>query len=211
MTLANEQLKAERLTAGEAGARFTTADGKAVVRGTLFWDEITRPIANVTLRTTPTLITRQRQNLGRTRSRGVEIEAEARLNQFWSFSAAYLFADATVVRFSANTTLEGLQIPQVARHQITFQARYGNPSVVTVGLQGRAASSQFDDDQNLFRLGNYFTLDAFVSRRVAHGLEAFVAIENLFNQRYNIGKTPVSTLGPPLLIRSGLRFQLSGK
>jgi outer membrane receptor protein involved in Fe transport len=211
MTLANEQLKAERLTAGEAGARFTTADGKAVVRGTLFWDEITRPIANVTLRTTPTLITRQRQNLGRTRSRGVEIEAEARLNQFWSFSAAYLFADATVVRFSANTTLEGLQIPQVARHQITFQARYGNPSVVTVGLQGRAASSQFDDDQNLFRLGNYFTLDAFVSRRVAHGLEAFVAIENLFNQRNNIGKTPVSTLGPPLLIRSGLRFQLSGK
>ena len=211
MTLANEQLKAERLTAGEVGARFTTADGKAVVRGTFFWDEITRPIANVTLKATPTLITRQRQNLGRTRSRGVEIEAEARLNQFWSFSAAYLFADATVVRFSANTTLEGLQIPQVARHQFTFQARYGNPSVATVGLQGRAASSQFDDDQNLLRLGNYFTLDAFVSRRVAHGLEAFAAIENLFNQRYEIGKTPVTTLGPPLLIRSGLRFHLSGK
>jgi len=211
MTLANEQLKAERLTAVEVGARFTTADGKAVVRGTFFWDEITRPIANVTLKATPTLITRQRQNLGRTRSRGVEIEAEARLNQFWSFSAAYLFAAATVVRFSANTTLEGLQIPQVARHQFTFQARYGNPSVVTVGLQGRAASSQFDDDQNLLRLGNYFTLDAFVSRRVAPGLEAFVAIENLFNQRYEIGKTPVTTLGPPLLIRSGLRFHLSGK
>ena len=211
MTLANEQLKAERLTAGEVGARFNTADGRAVVRGTFFWDEITRPIANVTLKTTPTLITRQRQNLGRTRSRGVEIEAEARLNQFWSFSAAYLFADATVVRFSANTALEGLQIPQVARHQFTFQARYANPSIVTVGLQGRAASSQFDDDQNLFRLGQYFTLDAFISRRVTHSLDAFVAIENLFNQRYDIGKTPVTTLGPPLLIRAGLRFHLSGK
>ena len=211
MTLANEQLQAERLTAGEVGARFNTADGRTIVRGTFFWDEITRPIANVTLKTTPTLITRQRQNLGRTRSRGVEIEAEARLNQFWNFSAGYLFADATVIRFSANTALEGLQIPQVARHQFTFQARYANPSVVTVGFQGRASSSQFDDDQNLFRLGQYFTLDVLVSRRVTHSLEAFVAIENLFNQRYDIGKTPVTLLGPPLLGRAGLRFHLSGK
>ena len=133
------------------------------------------------------------------------------MNQSWSLSAGYLFADATVIRFSANTALEGLQIPQVARHQFTFQARYARPSVVTVGLQGRASSSQFDDDQNLFRLGQYFTLDAFVSRRVTHDLEAFVAIENLFNQRYDIGKTPVTTLGPPLLARAGLRFHLSGK
>jgi len=211
MTLANEQLQAERLTAGEAGARFITADGRTIVRGTFFWDEITRPIANVTLKTTPTLITRQRQNLGRTRSRGVEIEAETRLHQFWSFSAGYLFADATVIRFSANTALEGLEIPQVARHQLTFQARYANPSVVTVGLQGRASSSQFDDDQNLFRLGQYFTLDAFVSRRVTPNLDAFLAIENVFNRRYDIGKTPVTTLGPPLLARAGLRFHFSGK
>jgi outer membrane receptor protein involved in Fe transport len=165
----------------------------------------------VTIFATSGLITRERQNLGRTRSRGIELEGEARLNRYWRLSAGYLFANATVVRFPANTTLEGLMIPQVPRHQFTFQASYVNPSLVTVGLQGRASSSQFDDDQNLFRLGSYFTMDAFVSRRIARSLDAFVAAENVFNQRYEVGKTPVTTLGTPILIRAGVRVQLGIK
>jgi outer membrane receptor protein involved in Fe transport len=89
--------------------------------------------------------------------------------------------------------------------------RYANPSKFTIALQGRASSSQFDDDRNLFRLASYFTLDAFVSRRIFHDLEVFVAAENLFNQRYEIGKTPVTTLGPPLLVRGGVRLHLGSK
>jgi len=52
-----------------------------------------------------------------------EVESDARLNSFWKLMAGYLFADATVVRFRANTALEGLSIPQVPRQQFTFQAQ----------------------------------------------------------------------------------------
>jgi outer membrane receptor protein involved in Fe transport len=208
LTLANEKLRAERLTGGEGGVRFNSNDDRLAVRGAFFWNEINRPVANVTLTTTPALITRQRQNLGRTRSRGVELEADTRLNLNWKLTAGYLFADATVVKFPANQTLEGLMIPQVARHQFTFQLRFDKPSIATVSFQGRASSSQFDDDQNLFRLGSYFTLDAFASRRVSRSLDVFLAAENLFNQRYEVGKTPVTTLGPPILVRGGLRLHL---
>jgi outer membrane receptor protein involved in Fe transport len=208
LTLANENLRAERLTSGETGARVTARNDKLRFRGTFFWNRVDRPVANVTLQTTPALITRQRQNLGRTRSNGVELQTDASLKKYWFLSAGYLFADATVVKFPGNATLEGLLIPQVARHQFTFQARYENPAAVTVGLQGRAASSQFDDDQNLFRLASYFNLDAFASRRLNAKLDIFCAIENLFNQRYEVGKTPVTTLGPPIQVRVGLRFHL---
>jgi outer membrane receptor protein involved in Fe transport len=211
LTVANENLRAERLTGGEAGISVRSPDGHFGVRGTVFWAEVSEPVANVTLSVTPGLITRQRQNLGRTQSRGLEIETEARLQKFLNFSAGYLFADASLLRFPANTALEGLTIPQVPRHQFTFQLRYANPSVVAVGLQGRASSSQFEDDLNLFRLAPYFTLDLFVSRRMTRNVEAFVALENLFNQRYEVGKTPVTTLGPPILIRAGLRFHLDSK
>ncbi|HEY0431815.1 MAG TPA: TonB-dependent receptor [Pyrinomonadaceae bacterium] len=211
LTLANENLRAERLTGGEAGLSVRSPDGNLGVRGTVFWAEVSEPVANVTLSVTPGLITRRRLNLGRTRSRGVEIETEARLPKFWNLSAGYLFADASLVSFPAQTALEGLRIPQVARHQFTFQLRYANPSVVTLGLQGRASSSQFDDDQNLFRLAPYFTLDLFVSRRMGRSVEAFVAAENLLNQRYEVGKTPVTTLGPPILVRAGLRFHHGSK
>lgn len=211
LTQANDKLRAERLTGGEAGASIAAWDHKLNVRGTFFWSELIRPIANVTLSVTPALITRQRQNLGRTRSRGVDIETEARITNTVSISGGYQFVDATVLRFPANTSLEGLSIPQVPRHIFTFQARYSDPRRVTVSLQGRAVSTQFDDDQNLFALNKYFTLDAFVSRRLGHGVELFGAFENLFDQRYDIGRTPIRTLGPPLLARVGIRVHLGSR
>jgi outer membrane receptor protein involved in Fe transport len=207
-TLANENLRAERLTGGEAGVRVANANNKLNFRGSFYWNDITRPVANVTLATTPILITRQRQNLGRTRSRGIELQADERLTRKWDVSGSYLFAAATVVEFPANTALEGLRLPQVPRHQLTFQTRYSNSRIATIGFQGRAASSQFDDDQNQFRLGSYFTLDAFVSRKVNERLEVFAAVENLFDQRYEVGKTPLITLGPPLLLRAGFRIEI---
>jgi outer membrane receptor protein involved in Fe transport len=152
------------------------------------------------------LITRQRQNLGRTRSPGIEIETSARITNSLSVSGGYQFVAATVASFPANRSLEGLSIPQTPRHILTFQARYSNPHVLTFGLQGRASSTQFDDDQNLLFLDPYFTLDAIVSRRLGPAFEVFGALENLTGQRYEVGKTPVTTVGPPVLARVGLRL-----
>jgi outer membrane receptor protein involved in Fe transport len=211
ITLANEDLRAERLTGGEAGASISPFGRRLNVTGIFFWSEITRPIANVTLTVTPDLITRQRQNLGRTRSRGIEIEAEARLTSRLAVTGGYQFADATVLEFPANTDLEGLLIPQVPRHQITFQARYSAPRRVNLGVQGRFIGEQFDDDRNQFGLDRYFTLDALVSRPIGRGVELLAAAENLFNQRYDVGRTPVRTIGPPLLARFGIRFQMGAR
>ena len=208
LTQANENLRAERLTNGEVGARVGLLNERFRLRGTLFWNRVERPVVNVTLLTTAVLITRQRQNLGRTRSNGLELQTDVSPAPHWFVSATYLFADASVVRFPANTALEGLLVPQVPRHQFTFQARYENPRLLTIAFQGRAASTQFDDDQNLLPLAPYFNLDAFVSRRLNEKLDVFGAIENVFNQRYEVGKTPVTTLGPPILVRAGLKLHL---
>ncbi|MDT5294232.1 MAG: iron complex outerrane recepter protein, partial [Acidobacteriota bacterium] len=207
VTLADETLRAERLTSGEAGLLFSPRS-RVTVRAGGFWMDVTRPVANVTLSVTPTLITRSRRNLGRTRSRGFEAEAEMRLGKRWSVSGGYLFDDARVARFPADPALEGRRVPQVSRQQLNFQLRYTDPARLTFGLQGRAAGSQFDDDRNDLRLGGYFTLDALISRRLARNVEAFVAAENLTGQRYAVGRTPVLTIGPPLFLRVGLKLRL---
>ncbi|MCI0486043.1 MAG: TonB-dependent receptor [Blastocatellia bacterium] len=211
VTTANEDLRAERLTGGEGGASISALNQKLNVRGAFFWSEVTRAVANVTLSVTPDLITRQRQNLGRTRSRGVELEAEARITGTMTLSGGYLFADATVLEFPANTALEGLLIPQVPRHQFTFQARYADPRVMTLGFQGRAIGAQFDDDQNRLQLDRFFTLDALVSRSVARGVEVFAAVENIFDRRYTVGRTPVRTIGPPTLARFGIKLRMGSR
>jgi outer membrane receptor protein involved in Fe transport len=210
VTQANDQLLAERLTGAEAGAIVTGWDQHFMLRGNFFWSDITRPIANVTLSVAPDLITRQRQNLGRTRSRGVEVEADERLSNAITLSGSYEYTDATVTSFSANPALVGLWLPQVPHHQFTLQARYVKPFVL-VGVQGRYVGNQFDDDQNLLPLERFFALDAIVSHSLRPGVEVFVAGENLLNQQYQIGRTPVLTVGPPILARAGLRLQFGGR
>jgi outer membrane receptor protein involved in Fe transport len=208
LTLANADLSAERLTGGEAGVRVDAADGLLAVRGTVYWSEVTRPVANVTLDVTPELITRRRANLGRIRARGVEVDVEARLGRRVALTGGYAFADSTVVKFEANPALVGLRVPQVPRHYGSFQLVYSGPWRLTVAGLGRFSSEQFDDDLNRLPLAGFAVFDAMVSRPVARGVEAFVAAENVFDARYEVGKTPVTTIGPPTLVRAGLRLRV---
>ncbi len=203
LTLANSQLRAERLTGAEAGANLYL--GRTRMHTAFFWMQVSDPIANVTLTTTPALITNQRQNLGLTRSRGVEAEAQWTLRKL-DLTAGYQFVDAKVMSFSANPKLVGLQIPQTAPHQFTLQTRYTLPAGWVVAAQARALSSQFEDDLNRLPLDSYFQLDGYASKRLRKGVEAFVAVENIFNSRAMVGRTPVTTLGPPILARAGFKL-----
>jgi len=206
-TNANADLSAERLTGGEAGIGVNRFGGRLFARGNVFWSDIDDSIANVTLSTTPALITRQRQNLGAIRARGVELSAVTKFRRHWEVSGEDLLTDSTVLRFPANRALEGLRVPQVPRHQFNFQVTYADGKWL-VGTQGRFVSRQFDDDQNLLPLERFFTLDADVSRVVSERVRVFMAVQNLTGSRYEISSTPVFTVGPPVLVRGGVRVTL---
>lgn len=211
LTLANPELQEERLAGGEGGLRWTSFGEDVRLRVVGFVARLEDPVANVTLRASPALITRQRQNLGRTRSRGLEADASLRLGRRLSASLGYAFTDATVQTFNADPRLVGNDVPQVARHQATLQLRYADPRLLDVSLHARASSRQFEDDRNLLPLAGFFTLDLRLARRVGERLSVFAAFENLTAERYEVGRTPVTTLGPPLLLRAGLRFDWSGR
>ena len=205
LTLANPALTQERLSGGEAGLAFATSGERVRVRAVGFALRLDDPVANVTLRSTPILITRERQNLGQTRSRGLEVEGDFRLASRLRASLGYAFVDATVTEFPKDATLVGKEVPQVARHQGTLQLRYEDPRRLDVTVLMRASSKQFEDDQNQLPLAGFFTLDARVAHRFGR-TELFAAAENLTGERYEVGATPIVTLGPPVLLRAGLRF-----
>jgi outer membrane receptor protein involved in Fe transport len=206
LTLANESLRRERAAGGEAGARLSFWEDRFDLRASFFSTSVSDPIANVTLTSSPTLITRQRQNLGRTRSLGLEIDSSLRFKRRLDLNVGYLLADARVTSFFVNRSLEALLIPQTPRQSFTFQISYAGAKSYKFGLQGRASGAQFEDDQNLLSLPGFFTLDGYVSRNLNRRLEIFVAGENIFNSRYQVGRTPVVTVGPPALLRVGLKM-----
>jgi outer membrane receptor protein involved in Fe transport len=205
VTNANSGLTAERLTGGEIGVSARRWEEKLTLRGNLFWSDIDHAVENVTLSTTPTLITQQRQNLGTVRARGAEVSAELLLPRHLRLSGGYILTDSKVLSFTPNPLLVGLRVPQVPRNQVNIQLSYIWRNW-TAGVQGRFVGKQFDDDLNTFPLDSYFTLDAEASRQIVRHATFFAAAQNLTATRYQTERTPVLQVGPPVLARAGLRF-----
>ena len=211
VTAANEHLKPERLTGGEAGVEQRW--GPFTGRATAFWNEVADLIANVTLTTRlpdcPAGTTcRQRQNLDRARIRGVETELEVRPARDWRIIGGYTFTDATVLDAPQQVALEGRRLAQVPRHGASVTVRYDNPALLTAAATVRFVGRQFEDDLNTLPLGSYALVDLFLSRRLARWAEVFVGIANLLDTTYTTGRTSegVVSIGAPFRAHGGVRL-----
>ncbi|MEZ5352342.1 MAG: TonB-dependent receptor [Bryobacteraceae bacterium] len=89
-TLANDLLKPERVFGAEMGVDYVGENNRASV--TFFRNRLDDLVTNVTLRVTPTAITRQRQNAAQALTRGAEFEYKQRWRA-WQ-AEPYLFADS---------------------------------------------------------------------------------------------------------------------
>jgi outer membrane receptor protein involved in Fe transport len=99
----------------------------------------------------------------------------------------------------------------VPRHQASLQARYAARGGLTAALQARWSSDAFEDDRNGTRLAGFATLDALLAVPIGSRLELLGAVENLTDTVYEIGRTPVPTIGPPLTARVAVRVELPGR
>ena len=207
----NPELVAERLSGGEAGVTVSGWNHRLEVRGSVFYNQIVDPIANVTLSSTPTLITTEKENLGRTNAPGFEIDTTLYITRDFLLTTGYQYVDTKVSSYPApagGVSLVGLWVAQVPHNSFTFQGRYANPKLFEVSVAGRAIGKQYDDDQNMYPLGSYFVFDAQIARTLGHGVTVYGAVENLFNEAYATAATPVIQLGLPRVGRIGLRYQL---
>ena len=194
VTLANNALRPETLFGSEAGADYEMENGGIHV--TAFRNALNGLVTNVTLSSTPSLITRQRQNTGDSESRGFEAAIDRHWHD-WRGDVSYLYADS---RYGT-----GFRIPQVAKSQGSARATYEHGRLMaSLGL--RATSSQFDDDLNQFRLPGFVTLQASIRERLMKNVSASLEVENLLDRLYYTGFTPTPTIGSPRLIRVGIRW-----
>jgi outer membrane receptor protein involved in Fe transport len=217
LTLANPELGPERLVGGDLGIRITPRP-EIVWRTTAFTNHIDDPVSNVTIATAGASVTQQRQNLGRTRVRGVQTDVEYRLGSLWRVSAAYVYNDARVREFTANPTLVGKYLAQVPKHRGSVQVAYVNPRYVTVVAGVEAVGRQFDDDQNSRvvpgysepGLPAYALVGVTATRALGRNVEVFFGVQNLFDQAYYVGTLPTTT-GTPRFASGGLRVRFAAQ
>jgi outer membrane receptor protein involved in Fe transport len=231
-TFPNNALGPERLVGGEAGLNLAPMRN-LTVRTTWFHNRVSDPVANVTqiasfcsARAVPAGCA-QKQNLGKTRVRGIQADAEYRLGTFWRVSGAYMRDDAKVTDGGTVPALVGKFLPQVPKHRGSVQVAYSNPKIATVALGIQAAGLQFNDDLNTqfipaatlaaagydpvaAGLPGYTVVDLTIARDIGRNIQAFVGAQNLFDADYFVQTNP-STVGTPRLVNVGIRVRLAGR
>jgi outer membrane receptor protein involved in Fe transport len=205
ITLANPSLRAERATGFEFGALAST-DRFGSVRGSYFWTQVNRPVAAVTLSSTPTSTLLMRENLGQLTSKGLTAEWEVRPAGWMSVIGGYQLAFSTVTKFQADPTLVGKWTPQVPRNMATLQLRFSRERLGIFSVDLRTSGHQFDDSANQFRLAGYGQVDLYGEHSFRERWRIYLQVQNLLNQPVEAGRTPLLTLGSPLTVTGGVRF-----
>jgi len=207
LTAANESLAAEHLLGGEAGVELLVGR-RLLARLTGFVDRLDGAISNVTLpMPRPDGAQRERRNLGAAVSRGVEVSTDWRLAEPLSLVVSYAFIRATVTDAPDAPQLVGRTLPQAPEHRATAMLTFDEPRILSATLVGRWIGEQFEDDLNTLPMSGTFLIDAAVSRRIAGPVEVFLAVENLLDSDYLVGRAGVDTVGQPLTVRAGIRLR----
>ncbi len=224
VTEANAALRTEKVTTAEVGAEFHQS--ALTLTATAFWNDLHDAVGNVTIARGPgtfpivgTLaaggLGRQRLNLDRTRTQGIELSATWHAAAALSLHAAALLNDATVRRasiapasaLSLSNGLVGKQVAQVPRRSATLGATWRAPGKLTFTPRVRAIGRQFEDDENSLILGETVVADLGVTRPLTKQLTLFLTLENLTDARIETGRSAdgVVNVGTPRLFLGGVR------
>jgi outer membrane cobalamin receptor len=201
LTLPNANLLPESLRTEEGSVLLKPRAGS--LRVTVYRNDLSDAVTNVTVTSTPALITRHRENVSSIAAFGVETEGEWRASSRVTVTGALAYTHS---RFADYPPLDGLTVPQVPDWQGNVGVRGAGPFGTAISAEIRSFSSQFDDDRNTFVLNPGTIVNLTVLHPAGRRASAYVSVENLLNSDYDVGATPVRTIGQPFTFHAGLRI-----
>ncbi|MEZ5708244.1 MAG: TonB-dependent receptor [Blastomonas sp.] len=218
-TAANAALSPERLKGAEIGLDYEIYTIR--LKATAFWNRLDNAIANVTLAQGPGNFPgvgfvsaagsySQRQNLDAVVAKGIEIDAAADIGAI-GLQIGYGYVDSKVHAAPGQPGIDGLRPAQVPRHFATVAADwFPNGGDSGLALTGRYVSGQFEDDLNVQRLDDAFTLDARAAYRISDAMLIELRAENIFDARVEaaISGTGVVERAMPRTIWVGVKVDL---
>ncbi len=214
---ANAALAPERLAGLDLGFRLGQK-GQRLREGqyldvTAYYNRLDGAIANVTVASGPGNFPgvgfvaaggtyRQRQNLDRIVSKGLEAELATPVGPL-SLAASYALTDARV----RGGVLDGLRPAQVAKHSGSVKLGWNDDGYQGVSLVLRYVGAQFEDDLNLIRLDDALTVDAHASVRISQRFMILLRGENLADAEVQAANNNgIIERATPRTIWLGVRF-----
>lgn len=132
--------------------------------------------------------------IGRSVSKGVELELNYSPTKAFDFSLGYSFTDARIAKYTVSeytkSVAEGNRIKRVPKDKITAWAFYNVPvlgkgKTLRLGFGTEAIGSFYTDDTNLFKIPGYNLFHAVASITPLKGLRLQLNVNNLFDTAYH--------------------------
>ena len=218
ITEANETLVNERMVGAEASLVWEYR--RVSAQATIFRNDLFDPVLNTTITTAPGFNSkfgvfipnggslRQRRNVDRVETWGVELDAAVQVTDWFEISGGYLFSDPKISSSSIAPSLEGNRLAQVAKHQASLGVSVQPNERLHVSADVFLSSAQFEDDLNSRVLGHAVTMNLYIGYDLTESVEVYASAENLFDERVEAGRTAsgLITLGPPVFLWVGIRL-----
>ena len=217
----NPELAPERLVGLEAGADLFIGTN-ATLRLTLFRNTVEDLIQNITRGETGDLpgviepcglidaneTCRELDNVGEMRATGLEVEADWQPAENWELQLSYLYNDTEITKAPDDPQLVGKQVRQAPEHSATLSVRNSNRWFDT-SLMARYVGERYEDDLNRLEVDDFLLFDLRFSRRLSDSTELFLAVENLFDEAYEIRVENNGSIetGRPRFVGLGLRYR----
>lgn len=211
ITAANDALEPEHLWGGEAGVSWSVDTGPASrfrLDVSVYSGRLENAIVNATTGVTPTLTFRERRNLGTARTSGLEVDGRLATGP-WEMrvSGAWM---STAILGAESPELVGNRLPQVPTWRMTSVVEWGSGAGWTALLGLHATGRQYEDDLNLLALRAGATLDAAIEVPTSASTRITLHAQNLFDERLQVGRTPILALGPPRAVALSLAWTPGG-
>ena len=153
-----------------------------------------------------------RQTIGQSRVKGLELEAKGELANNLSFAAAYAYQKSEYVRgVVRGATVDGNEFATVPNHIASLWLNYdlpgnGRRGDMTFGVGARYVGSYY---YNVYNTGGespaQLYLDAAVSYEVAEGTVLSVNVANLTDRQYVVGRGTAAYYNPGRTISATLK------
>lgn len=198
----------ERSTSYEIGARYTTDDVRFSVAAYRVNSKDTQLYGDSQMGY-QTL-----KNVGKTRSTGLEFNAEWDVSQSLTLAASGFINDAKFVKYVANTCTgcEDNRVPFTPSHGLTIAAK-GNVRVGNTNLRPQVAvrrtGSLYFDSANTLKQEGYTLLDASVAWNVSDSVELAAYIHNVTDRKYRTYGFSYGALGNFAQVAPGRVFGLT--
>jgi outer membrane receptor protein involved in Fe transport len=204
-TEANPALRPESLLGAEAGVDLRTGFITTSVTG--FVNRLDDAVGNVTLASSPTLVSRERRNLDRIAVRGTEARLRWMAHTHLTLETAWLWSDSEITQSTSQPSLVGKRLAQAPRHVVTTGAQLTLTRDWNFRAQGRWIGRQFEDDENTLTLGAGGVLDLHLTGRIAARTTLTVSLDNATDVALPVARTAngLTSYAAPRTWRTSLR------